>query len=474
MSQNHQVLDDIAQVHNEGCDLFPYEYVHIGGDECPKVRWETCPKCQAKIKKLGLKDQGGHKAEHFLQAHVIKSMEKFLASKGKKIIGWDEILEGELAPNATVMSWRGEAGGIEATSLGHQAIMTPNTYYYLDYYQSTDIENEPFGIGGYLPVEKCYSYEPYAESMTPEQAALIWGVQANLWTEYIAEADHLYYMLLPRLAALSEVQWCNAGRKDWNRFYDAADNFCSVYDMMGYNYATHILQVKGSVEAKPAENCVVVELDAQGDAPVRYTLNGKTPGIFSKKYEQPLVITESCELKAAAMRDGIEPKIFSRKFDFHKAVGKNVTFSREPHRKYSEGAPLSFVDAVRGPSVYKSVEWVAWHGAPVDIIVDMDQTEPYSSVTLGLLSNKPSYIFLPQRLSVAVSEDGENYNEVAALDYDIEGQDAPDTVVDRTLEFPATSARYVKVTVTPVEAMPDWHYAPGKRTFVFIDEVIVK
>ena len=471
---NDKVYEFLEGVLEEVCDLFPYEYIHIGGDECPKVRWETCPKCQAKIKKLGLKDQGGHKAEHFLQAHVIKSMEKFLASKGKKIIGWDEILEGELAPNATVMSWRGEAGGIEATSLGHQAIMTPNTYYYLDYYQSTDIENEPFGIGGYLPVEKCYSYEPYAESMTPEQAALIWGVQANLWTEYIAEADHLYYMLLPRLAALSEVQWCNAGRKDWNRFYDAADNFCSVYDMMGYNYATHILQVKGSVEAKPAENCVVVELDAQGDAPVRYTLNGKTPGIFSKKYDQPLVITESCELKAAAMRDGIEPKIFSRKFDFHKAVGKNVTFSREPHRKYSEGAPLSFVDAVRGPSVYKSVEWVAWHGAPVDIIVDMDQTEPYSSVTLGLLSNKPSYIFLPQRLSVAVSEDGENYSEVAARDYDIEGQDAPDTVVDRTLEFPATSARYVKVTVTPVEAMPDWHYAPGKRTFVFIDEVIVK
>ena len=471
---NDKVYEFLEDVLEEVCDLFPYEYIHIGGDECPKVRWETCPKCQAKIKKLGLKDQGGHKAEHFLQAHVIKSMEKFLASKGKKIIGWDEILEGELAPNATVMSWRGETGGIEATSLGHQAIMTPNTYYYLDYYQSTDIENEPFGIGGYLPVEKCYSYEPYAESMTPEQTALIWGVQANLWTEYIAEADHLYYMLLPRLAALSEVQWCNAGRKDWNRFYDAADNFCSVYDMMGYNYATHILQVKGSVEAKPSENCVVVELDAQGDAPVRYTLNGKTPGIFSKKYEQPLVITESCELKAAAMRDGIEPKMFSRKFDFHKAVGKNVTFSREPHRKYSEGAPLSFVDAVRGPSVYKSAEWVAWHGAPVDIIVDMDQTEPYSSVTLGLLSNKPSYIFLPQRLSVAVSEDGENYNEVAAMDYDIEGQDAPDTVVDRTLEFPATSARYLKVTVTPVEAMPDWHYAPGKRTFVFIDEVIVK
>ena len=471
---NDKVYEFLEDVLEEVCDLFPYEYIHIGGDECPKVRWETCPKCQAKIKELGLKDQGGHKAEHFLQAHVIKSMEKFLASKGKKIIGWDEILEGELAPNATVMSWRGETGGIEATSLGHQAIMTPNTYYYLDYYQSTDVENEPFGIGGYLPVEKCYSYEPYAESMTPEQKSLIWGVQGNLWTEYIAEADHLYYMLLPRLAALSEVQWCNADRKDWNRFYDAADSFCAIYDVMGYNYATHILQVKGDVEARPADRCVVVGLDAQGDAQVRYTLDGKTPDQKSRLYKKPLVIKKSCELKAVAVRDGLEPKVFSRKFDFHKAVGKNITFSRPPHRKYCPDSPLSMVDALRGPNVHKSSEWAAWHGTEVSFVIDMGKTDPYGSVAVGCLSNKPSHIFLPQSISVAVSEDGENYTEVARQDYGVEGKDAPDTVVDRTLEFPAASARYVKVTVTPVEAMPDWHYAPGKRTFVFIDEVIVK
>ena len=471
---NDKVYEFLEGVLEEVCELFPYEYIHIGGDECPKVRWETCPKCQAKIRKLGLKDQGGHKAEHYLQSHVMSHMEKFLNERGRSIIGWDEILEGEIAPNATIMSWRGEAGGIEATGLGHKAIMTPNTYYYLDYYQSTDIENEPFGIGGYLPVEKCYSYEPYAESMTPEQAALIWGVQANLWTEYISEADHLYYMLLPRLAALSEVQWCNADRKDWDRFYAAADKFCNIYEVMGYNYATHILQVKGSVEAKPADKCVVVELQAQGDAPVKYTLNGKAPGMCSKKYSEPLVLTESCILTAAAERKGVEPRYFTRKFDFHKAVGKKISFSREPHAKYCGGAPDSFIDAVRGPEVHKSVEWVAWHGKPVDIVIDMEQTEPYSSVTVGLLSNKPSYIFLPQRLAVAVSEDGENYTEVAAQDYETEAQDAPDTVVDRTLSFPETSARFVKITLVPLESMPQWHYAPGKSTFVFVDEVMVK
>ncbi len=458
----------------EDCELFPYEYIHIGGDECPKVRWETCPKCQAKIKALGLKDKDGQKAEHYLQSYVITRVEKFLNEKGRKVIGWDEILEGGIAPNATIMSWRGEAGGIEATRQGHDAIMTPNTYFYLDYYQSADVENEPFGIGGHLPVERCYSYEPYAPGMTPEQTAHILGVQANMWTEYIADADHLYYMLLPRLAALAEVQWCSQDGKDWDRFYAAADNFCKIYDVMGYNYATHVLQVKGTVDTKPAEKCVVVTLEAQGDSPVRYTINGKMPSSSSKKYAEPLVITESCVLKAIALRDGVEPKVFARKFDFHKAVGKNVTYSRNPHPKYCQSAPLNMVDAVRGPAVYKSVEWTAWHGKPVDIIVDMEQTEPYSSVTLGLLSNKPSYIFLPQSIAVSVSEDGENYTEVISQRYEIEGKDAPDTVVDRTLTFPETSARYVKISVVPVEAMPEWHYAPGKRTYFFLDEIIVK
>ena len=471
---NEKVYEFLENVLTEVCELFPYEYIHIGGDECPKVRWETCPKCQAKIKSLGIKDKDGQKAEHYLQSYVITRVEKFLNSKGRKVIGWDEILEGGIAPNATIMSWRGEAGGIEATRQGHDAIMTPNTYFYLDYYQSTDVANEPFGIGGHLPVERCYSYEPYAKSMTPEQTAHILGVQANLWTEYIAEADHLYYMLLPRLAALAEVQWCNADRKDWDRFFTAADKFCKIYDVMGYNYATHILHVKGSVEAKPEDKSVAVELSAQGGARVKYTLNGKTPGFFAKTYKQPLVITESCVLNAAARRDGVQPKVFTRKFDFHKAVGKKVTYSREPHKRYCAGAKYGLVDAVRGPEVYKSEEWVAWHGAPVDIIIDLEQAELCSSVTVGLLSNKPSYIFLPQRLAVAVSQDGVEYTEVAAQDYGVEAKDAPDKASDHTLSFPEVSARFVKVTAAPVEALPEWHYKPGGRTYVFFDEIMVR
>ena len=471
---NEQVYDFLEGVLAEVCELFPYEYIHVGGDECPKVRWESCPKCQAKIRKLGLKDKDGQKAEHFLQSYVISRMEKFLNAKGRKLIGWDEILEGGIAPNATIMSWRGEAGGIEATRQGHDAIMTPNTYFYLDYYQSTDVDNEPFGIGGYLPVERCYSYEPYAEGMTREQQAHVIGVQANLWTEYIADEDHLYYMLLPRLAALSEVQWCNADRKDWNRFYAAAGAFCRMYDVMGYDYATHILQVKGDVEVNASEKTVNVTLESQGDAPVRYTLNGNNPGKLSKLYKEPIIISESCVLNAVAMRDGVERKVFTRRFDFHKAVGRNVTYSCAPHKSYSQSAPGNLVDGVRGPNVHKSVEWTAWHGKPVDLILDMEHANSYGNVILGVMSNKPSHIFLPQSVVVAVSDDGECYSDVASVEYGIEDKDAPDGLKDCVLSFPKTSARYLKITVTPVQKMPQWHYAAGRRAFFFLDEIIVK
>ena len=237
-------MEFIKDVLSEVCDLFPSEYIHIGGDECPKVRWTTCPHCQAKIKELGITGDEKHSPEHFLQSYVTAEAEKFLAERGRRLIGWDEILEGELAPNATVMSWRGTKGGEAAVKLGHDVIMTPNQYLYIDYYQSKDKENEPLAIGGYVPVEKCYSFEPFTENMTEEEKAHIIGVQANLWTEYIETQDYLEYMLLPRLSALSEVQWCAPENKIWERYLDSVDEVLNIYETAGYNYAKHILDVQ--------------------------------------------------------------------------------------------------------------------------------------------------------------------------------------------------------------------------------------
>jgi len=234
---NEQVYTFLEDILSEVMEIFPSEYIHIGGDECFNKRlpapWEHCPKCAAKMRELGIKK--GPEAKHYLQNYVTARIQAFLNAHGRKIIGWDEILQGELAPGATVMSWRGTKGGSEAAAKGFDAIMTPNTYLYFDYYQSREMDKEPLCIGGYLPVEKVYSYEPF-DGLAPGSEEHIIGVQGNLWTEYIATEEFLEYMLLPRMCALSEIQWCAPEAKDYSRFDASLDHTFQILDAMGLNY----------------------------------------------------------------------------------------------------------------------------------------------------------------------------------------------------------------------------------------------
>ena len=464
-----QFLEDVL---TEVCELFPAEYVHIGGDECPKVRWEKCPHCQAKIAELGLKDDDRFQAEHYLQGYVTSRMEKFLAEKGKKLIGWDEILEGELAPNATVMSWRGVAGGLQAVRMGHDAIMTPNTFFYLDYYQSLDKENEPLAIGGYLPVEKCYSYEPTVEGMTEEEKAHILGVQANLWTEYIATPDHLHYMLLPRLAALAEVQWCQPEVKSWERFLDNADEFCGIYDIMGYRYGDHLFDTRGECVTG---NGVSVVLEAQGETPIRYTLDGSEPTVDSPLYTEPVKITESCTLKARSERGGqMSGRTFEKSFTAHKAMGRPVRLVTTTHPNYTFNCPDLLTDGLVGEGPYNSGDFAGWYNQPFEVVVDMDGVE-YSEVTLSTIVFKYDWIMNPTSFTVLTSEDGENFTEVAHVDIECVGQmDDANGCQDYTLTFSQTSAKYLKVIAGCCTSLPEWHPGAGHPAFLFVDEVIVK
>ena len=464
-----QFLEDVL---TEVCELFPAEYVHIGGDECPKVRWEKCPHCQAKIAELGLKDDDRFQAEHYLQGYVTSRMEEFLASKGKKLIGWDEILEGELAPNATVMSWRGVAGGLQAVRMGHDAIMTPNTFFYLDYYQSLDKENEPLAIGGYLPVEKCYSYEPTVEGMTEEEKAHILGVQANLWTEYIATPDHLHYMLLPRLAALAEVQWCQPEVKSWERFLDSADEFCGIYDIMGYKYGDHLFDTRGVCETGDG---VSVVLEAQGETPIRYTLDGSEPTVDSPLYTEPVKITESCTLKARSERGGqMSGRTFEKSFTAHKAMGRPVRLVTTTHPNYTFNCPDLLTDGLVGEGPYNSGDFAGWYNQPFEVVVEMDGAE-YSEVTLSTIVFKYDWIMNPTSFTVLTSEDGENFTEVAHVDIECVGQmDDANGCQDYTLTFSQTSAKHLKVIAGCCTSLPEWHPGAGHPAFLFVDEVIVK
>lgn len=233
---NEQAMQFLEDVLAEVIDIFPSRYIHIGGDEAPRTRWQHCPQCQARIRAEKLKADAKHSAEDRLQSYCMTRIERFLNERGRQIIGWDEILEGDVAPNATVMSWRGSAGGIQAAQMGHDVIMTPNDYCYFDYYQTKERENEPLAIGGYVPLEKVYSLEPTAQ-LTAEQARHIVGAQANLWTEYIATPEHVEYMVLPRMAALCEVQWSAPEKKSYDDFRNRLTRLVDIYQRDSLNYS---------------------------------------------------------------------------------------------------------------------------------------------------------------------------------------------------------------------------------------------
>lgn len=461
------VLDEIIE-------LFPSKYIHIGGDECPKIRWEKCPVCQAKIKELGIEGDENHSAEHYLQSYTISRVEKYLNERGRSIIGWDEILEGGLAPNATVMSWRGSAGGEEAVRQGHDAIMVPNSHFYFDYYQSLDVDNEPFGIGGFIPVDMVYSYEPYTEKMTEEEKSHILGIQANIWTEYIKTEDHLQYMLLPRMTALCEVQWCQPENKDWERFTKAIPHITDIYDIRGYNYAKHIFDLTAQLTSDPQNKALTLSFSIVDDAPIRYTTDGSEPAMESLVYEGPITITEPCTIKAKVFRDNIETKVFSKFYDIHKAIGCPVTLLSEPLEKYRFGAPDSFTDGLRGEISFNGGAWTGFLSTPMTAVVEMDGKTPYSSVTASALVDKGSHIMNPVSLMVMVSDDGENYTQVYAETYPAETAADKDGMKEYTVTFPETTAKFIKIDVGCLEYIPDWLGGAPHRAFIFIDEILVK
>lgn len=309
---NDNTFEFIEDVLDEVIDLFPGSYIHIGGDETPKDRWEVCSKCQARIKKEDLKD------EHELQSYFIKRIDKYLTSKGKKLIGWDEILEGGLAENATVMSWRGMDGGIAAARQGNQVVMTPGTHCYFDHYQA-DRTFEPKAIGGYTSLKKVYEFEPVPEDLFTEQKALILGAQGNVWTEYIHTTDYVEYMILPRMLALSEVLWGREDRKNWPAFQERLQDHFSLFEKKGYRYSKGTYRLSFETSFDSVENQKKVEiLSEQYQAKIYYALNGSEPDTTSFLYEGLVPVSEQDSIIRAGIFENGKLVRALRKFDLSK------------------------------------------------------------------------------------------------------------------------------------------------------------
>ena len=470
---NDETLKFIDDVLGEIIQIFPSEYIHVGGDECPKVRWTKCPKCQDRIKALGIKADKNHTAEEKLQSFIINHAEKFLNDHGRQIIGWDEILEGGLAPNATVMSWRGEGGGIEAAKQKHDVIMSPNTYLYFDYYQSKDVEQEPEAIGGYLPLERVYSYEPMPASLTPEEQKYIKGVQANLWTEYIPTFSQVEYMELPRMAALADIQWTNPEHKDYQDFLQRLVRMVKIYDVYQYNYAKHVFDVTARFEPNAETGTVDVTLSTVDNCPVYYTLDGTDPTTASQLYTEPVKINTNCTFKAMAVRPTGNSRIVKEDIAFSKSTSKKITALQPVNKQYEFAGISTLVDGLKGNRNYKTGRWIAFYKNDMEAVIDFGQPADFSKVTLTTNVEKGDWIFDARSISVTVSEDGENFKQVASEEYPAMTLDNPNQLYEHVLSFEPVKARYLKVLAKPEYNIPSWHGGKGNPAFLFVDEITV-
>lgn len=457
---NEKTFVFLDEVLEEVCALFPSTYIHIGGDECPKTRWQTCPKCQKRMKQEGLKD------EHELQSYFIRRAEAMLARRGKKLIGWDEILEGGLAPSATVMSWRGTEGGIAAAKAGHDAIMTPTSHVYLDYYQS-DPNTEPVAIGGYLTLEKVYGYEPVPAELSPEEAVRILGVQANVWTEYMKTPDYVEYMTYPRACAVAEIAWSAKEKKDWPDFARRLRAHFARLDAMGVNYAKSYFDISTSFSGgKVALSAIDPVLQ------IRYTTDGSEPTPTSKRYKEPFAIAQNTTVKAAVFEGKKQMgKVRTVAYLVHKASGKPYTLARIPD-KYDGGEQYALTNGVTG-DIKTWGNWVGLVNRDIDPVIDLGKPTSFSRVTTHFVNSKVSWIYPPRGVEIYVSDDGQQFRLLASKEIPAETMEGI-TVETVVLDTPGAQGRYLKFVAKTFGVIPENAAGAGNGAWLFIDEVIVE
>lgn len=450
-------LDDVL---NEVCDLFPGNYIHIGGDECPKNRWKACPKCQKRMQDEGLKD------ENELQSYFIRRIEKTLELHNRKLIGWDEILEGGLAPSATVMSWRGIEGGIAAAQSGHDAIMTPGSHCYFDHYQSDPI-SEPLAGGSVLTLEKAYGYEPVPDGLTPEQAKHILGAQGNVWTEYMPKAEQVEYMAFPRACALAEVVWSAKGKRNWTDFVRRIQAHFARLDAAGLKYARSFYDLTTSFA-----NSKVTILANDPALEIRYTTDGKPPSANAPKYVSPIPITKTTTLKAATFsKSKALGRVMTVQYLVHKASGKSYTLSGKPEQ-YTGGDAMALTNGVTG-GIKTWNNWVGLTGHDIDPVIDFGQPTAFGKVTFQFVNAKSSWIWPPVGADLYGSEDGTNFKLLSSKTIDPDALEGS-SVETISLEAPNAKFRYLKLVVKNKGKIPKDFPGAGSDAWLFVDEVVVE
>ncbi len=465
---NEKTFSFLQDVLDEVLTLFPSKFIHVGGDECPKENWKRCNKCQLLLKKQGLKD------EHELQSYFIQRMEKYLNNKGRTLIGWDEILEGGLAPNAVVMSWRGEAGGIQAAQESHNVIMSPGNPVYFDHTQS---ENEDsVTIGGFNPIEKVYAYEPIPAKLSVKEAKYILGAQANVWTEYMKNTSKVEYMIFPRMSALSEILWSEKEDKNWGEFEKKLMMQFKRYDLWKANYSKAFFDLKAKI------------LPTEDNVGVYWLITSKNKGDLNlgrwahdrEAFEEILKTDTSLKIKIFhsnnyyAEQSGKGFISFAdQQFHFNKATGKKITLTKSASDKYPGDGAFTLVNGVQNEKgMSKTKEYIGFNAADCEAFIDFGKTETISTVIIHSLHHKGSWIWRPQTLQIFVLEENGNYKSVGLTDdFKAPAQGIKNGTM--TISFPATNTKAVKVLIKNWGEIPAGEHGAGSKAWLFVDEIEV-
>jgi hexosaminidase len=448
-------LEDVI---DEVVALFPGKYIHIGGDEAPKTNWKKCAHCQKLIKEKGLKN------EHGLQSYFIARMEKYINTKGKQIIGWDEILEGGLAPNATVMSWRGTSGAIEAAKEGHDVILTPGSHCYFDHYQS-DNENEPLAIGGFLPLEKVYHFNPIPKELSDQEATYVLGAQGNVWTEYMQTEKQVEYMAFPRAVALSEVVWSSPENKNYIDFINRLEQYQKRLDQLDVNYANHMYSVKG--ELKNTEGNLTYQLNATSSSyPIYYATDESAP---SKLYVNPIPVDSSIIIKAVILDSNAIAlgAIFQQKINLHKGVAAKILIDKKPHPAYNAGGENALINGISGNNKrYGDKEWLGFSGEDIEITIKFDNPTNINTIATRFFNANGQWIYAPKRVTVYVNDDDSAYSADVSLTDDLTAKVA--------VKFKNTMVTSIRLKIPSYGIIPEGKQGAGHKPWTFIDEIIIE
>ncbi len=470
----------LQNVIDEVLSLFPSRYIHIGGDECPKENWKRCPLCQKRMKENGLKD------EHEVQSYFIQRMEKYINGEGRSIIGWDEILEGGLAPNATVMSWRGEEGGIEAAKQNHDVVMTPGSPLYLN--QSQSPNEDSVTQGGYNSIEQVYKYDPVPSVLNADQAKHILGAQANLWTEYIAYPSKVEYMLFPRLSAASEVFWSTKENKNWDTFQQRLKIQFERYRLWKWNYSSEYFALQQSVLPSPNQNGVIFSLNSNNSDALFWGnfLTDKTKTLTSnpnaKAYKAAKLIPINktgkyswVVLNNSNVTVNKNSIVYTQAFYINKATGKKITINTPIAERYQSDGPFTLVNGIQAEKGFaQAKDYLGFNGNDGEAVIDLGTLQTISSITVHALDSRASWIYQPSGIEVYFSSDNKNYNKVGSSNvFILTKKDTGNGVLKLVLKKKAKT-QFVKVLVKNFGQIPAGNPGAGNKAWLFLDEIEVQ